>query len=154
MNPPSLQFYQSIFMMIISMILMIQNKKPFAPRDLTPYLVRGTLEGLVYVFFYFAVPITPLAMFSVLFNSRSVIIFLIEGLYVRKCPRAFHLVLSFVSFIGVVILLGPSIVLPASSGHSKILFVYGSLLTLVVAVMTSSVNIYTKYNGESLILGC
>ena len=150
-NPPSIQFYQSIFMMVISFVQIYKQDLPFIPRNITPYLVRGFVEGLIYVLFYYIIPITPLSLFSILFNSRSVIIFIIEGIYLGKCPRMFHLVLSLLSFLGVLILLGPSLASPSSEDQSNTLVVYGSVMTLIIAVMSCSINIYTKFNGTNVV---
>lgn len=144
-----MQFYQSLFMLVLSMYFMIKHNKKFAPEDLTPYMWRGVIEGLIYVGFYMTVPITPLSMFSILFNSRSIITFLIEALYLKEWPRKLHLLLSFFSFIGVLILLGPSIAKPDQSGRSSLVFVAGCLLTITIATMTSYINIYTKYKGKA-----
>ena len=103
------------------------------------------------IFNFAALHMVPLTIFALLFNSKSLFVFLLESLYLKKCPRLLHLFLSVCSFVGVFLLMAPLEALrpDAGSDHVKIDFKYvaGCVFTLIGAMNTAVADIYGNHQG-------
>ena len=114
------------------------------------------MGGVSMIFNFAALHMVPLTIFALLFNSKSLFVFLLESLYLKKWPRLLHLFMSFCSFVGVFLLMAPLKALrpDVASNQVKIDFKYvaGCVFSLIGAISTAVTDIYGNHQGMGVCL--
>lgn len=103
------------------------------------------------VFNFAAIQMIPLSIFALIFNAKSLIVFLLESIYLKKWPRKLHLFLSFLSFVGVFLLIAPFDFLRPNQ-KSKIMkidltYIIGCFFALLGSTGVALNDIYWNYKG-------
>lgn len=162
MDPRHMIIFRCFVTMLVSTFLLMRKKKAFIPKNLKPYLIRNLLQCLVLNGIFMGVKLNLISVFNTIFNTRCLMCFLIETYINKKRPRLAFVVLSIISFIGILMLIYPSLSndLSGSSNstndteskleYSQQMGVFGPLFAVAVTFVTAYSDIYTNLKGKAI----
>ena len=125
----ALVFYRSWFILIVSITrLRLKNKRLF-PDIIKPLIIRNSLEILAILSMFISVKFVPISTFMVIFNSKGVLIYVFETVLKRRLPPTTHIVCCLVCFVGMIMVVSPSVDLSSQASISETLGVLGCLVS-------------------------
>jgi drug/metabolite transporter (DMT)-like permease len=138
-------------------------------RDQSPYssepavnlglFMRGLFGSLVSLFFNFAAQHLPSSKFIVLVNTSSIFVVIIAPFVLKEYPTRFILSMVVFSFLGIILLVDPSMLLPASwlNTQASPIFpeepeipTYYYIFPLVCGLGGAAVSIFLKFFGKRI----
>ena len=113
------------------------------PTNFKPYIIRNAIEGIVILGLFKSVQLIPISFFMVIFNLKTIISFFIEAFLIRERPRLAYVILSLISFAGLLLMVYPSLKSSESEAGASEISIIGILISFCVAVLVSINDIYT-----------
>ena len=95
--------------MLISLYYVLKRKGKLVPSNLKVYVIRNLMQCMVINGLFLSIKLTPISVFNTVFNTRCLMCFLIETYVNRKRPRPAYVLLSILSFVGIMMLIYPSL---------------------------------------------
>ena len=137
-------------MLIVSILLIKFNKISLIPKNKTPLLIRNLLNVLGILFMFASVKLVPISTFFILFNTKGVMIYIMETLWKWRLPPKMHILCCLASFTGTMMVVWPStsssVEDPNFSRMSQTLGVIGCCLT---ALFDSMADFYLNHVGKN-----
>lgn len=108
-SSPELVFYRSVFGLLVIFLFVQKHRLQLRTPLLTKHLTRSSLGFLALLMFFYAISHLPLATAMTLNYTSPLFMAMFAGFMLRERPRMTLIVAIFAGFIGVALLLRPSL---------------------------------------------
>jgi drug/metabolite transporter (DMT)-like permease len=151
-----MSFYRSLAMAAVLLLVLIILRRNLLPQllDRTRVILAGLCSGGVALSYLASVKYNPVALSVVLLYTYPLIIILIEAFMTKRWPPALRLGVFIVSFIGIVIAVGPNLSGASAFGAGLALTAgFSSALLYVIAARIKDPGFASMLTMQIIVLG-